>query len=558
MAFVKRHQPCPICGSSDAASINENGSAKCFSCEEWMANYENPNSNYTQAPRVEEINNTNVVHFSKDDYVGIFSALSDRSIKEETAKRYNVRVVLNTDGSLKEHYYPYYKNNELCGYKVRKIKDKKFYSQGKINDAELFGQSVCQPGGKYVTLTEGECDAMAAYELTGSRWPCVSIRNGASSATTDVKNNLEFLESFENVIICFDNDKVGKEAAAKVAALFRPNKAKIMTLPSSFKDPNDMLRQGAYKEFTEAFWQSSTYTPSGILRVSEKLYEWQDRSNLAKVSYPWEGLNNKLFGLRAKELVVLAGGTGLGKSALTRELSHWILNNSEDNIGIVALEEDWRRTVDGLLSIEANAKLHLEEVRNNYTEEELKDVYQKVLGEDRVFVHAHFGVNEIDEVLSKLRYMIVGCDCKWIVIDHLHMFISGSEERDERKAIDSIMLELRKLCEETGACMILVSHLNRGHTSEGHENGAEVRINNLRGSHGIAHIADCIIALERNQQSENEIESKTTRLRVLKSRYTGDVGMAAQLLYDDVTGRLIEVPLTNPDNSLEFDDIIPF
>ncbi len=551
MAFVKRHQPCPICGSSDAASINENGSAKCFSCEEWMANYENPNSNYTQIPRVEEINSTNVVHFSKDDYVGIFSALSDRSIKEETAKRYNVRVVLNTDGSLKEHYYPYYKNNELCGYKVRKIKDKKFYSQGKINDAELFGQSVCQPGGKYVTLTEGECDAMAAYELTGSRWPCVSIRNGASSATTDVKNNLEFLESFENVIICFDNDKVGKEAAAKVAALFRPNKAKIMNLPSSFKDPNDMLRQGAYKEFTEAFWQSSTYTPSGILRVSEKLYEWQDRSNLAKVSYPWEGLNNKLFGLRAKELVVLAGGTGLGKSALTRELSHWILNNSEDNVGIVALEEDWRRTVDGLLSIEANAKLHLEEVRNNYTEEELKNVYKKVLGEDRVFVHAHFGVNEIDEVLSKLRYMIIGLDCKWVVIDHLGMMTSAMAEGDERRAIDNIMTRLRSLVEETGVGMILVSHLRRIDGNKGHENGIEVAMSHLRGSNGIGQISDCVIALERNQQSDDPVESATTRLRILKSRYTGETGLAGHLLYDKDTGRLSETFVTEDKEEIE-------
>lgn len=564
MTFVKFHQPCPLCNSSDAASINDDGSAWCFSCERRMKDYENPNSNYTGKPREEnfnntevEFNNSNVVYFSKDDYVGIFSSLTDRSIKEETAKKYGVRVTLNNDGTLKEHYYPYYKNKELAGYKVRKIKDKGFSIQGKISDAELFGQSGCQTGGKYITLTEGECDAMAAYELTGSKWPCVSIINGASSATKNVKDNLEFLESFENVIICFDNDKAGKESALKVAALFKPNKAKIMSLPESYKDPNDMLRQGAYKEFTEAFWQSSTYTPSGILRVSEKLYDWQDRSNLTKVSYPWDGLNDKLFGLRAKELVVLAGGTGLGKSALTREISHWILNNSEDNIGIVALEEDWKRTVDGLLSIEANAKLHLEEVRNNYTDDELSEIYKKVLSEDRVFIHAHFGVNAIDDVLSKLRYMIVGCDCKWIIIDHLHMFVSGSEERDERKAIDNIMLELRSLCEETGACMILVSHLNRGHTAEGHENGAEVRINNLRGSHGIAHIADCIIALERNQQSDNEIESKTTRLRVLKSRYTGDVGLAAQLLYDDITGRLIEVPLTNPDSSLEFEDV-PF
>ena len=39
MAFVKYHQPCPLCGSSDAASINEDGSAYCFSCDKRVNDY---------------------------------------------------------------------------------------------------------------------------------------------------------------------------------------------------------------------------------------------------------------------------------------------------------------------------------------------------------------------------------------------------------------------------------------------------------------------------------------------------------------------------------------
>ena len=37
----KLHQPCPLCKSSDAVGINEDGSAKCFSCGEFMPNYNN-------------------------------------------------------------------------------------------------------------------------------------------------------------------------------------------------------------------------------------------------------------------------------------------------------------------------------------------------------------------------------------------------------------------------------------------------------------------------------------------------------------------------------------
>ena len=102
------------------------------------------------------------------------------------------------------------------------------------------------------------------------------------------------------------------------------------------------------------------------------------------------------------------------------------------------------------------------------------------------------------------------------------------------------MTRLRSIVEETGAGVVLVSHLRRTSSDKGHENGIEVSLSHLRGSQSIAQLSDCVIALERNQQSENEEEANTTKLRVLKSRYTGDVGVACQLIYQSETGRLVE------------------
>jgi twinkle protein len=118
------------------------------------------------------------------------------------------------------------------------------------------------------------------------------------------------------------------------------------------------------------------------------------------------------------------------------------------------------------------------------------------------------------------------------------------------------MTRLRSICEETGAGMILVSHLRRVDGNKGHENGIQVSLSHLRGSQSIAQLSDCVIALERNQQSDDVDESNTTVLRVLKSRYTGDVGRACSLLYDRETGRLNEVPnedYEDDNNDIEFD-----
>lgn len=561
MTFIKFNLPCTDCASSDAVQMNDNGTAKCFSCGSWFTNYSNPSPdsspiNYSVIDAETIKKSDTVVHISKDDYIGTFSPLTDRSIKEETAKKYNVRVTFKKDGTIDEHYYPYYDSNkELIAYKIRKIANKGFSSRGSIQKSTLFGQTLFSEGGKYITITEGECDAMSAYELSGSKWPCVSIKNGAQSAGNDIKKNIEYLESFDNIIICFDTDKAGRKASLDVAALFKPNKAKIMTLPSEYKDANDMLKAKDFGGYTQCFWNASTYTPSGILRISEKLSDWKDRSKIPSILYPWEGLNDKLLGLRGGELIVITGGTGLGKSLITRELTHHIVKSSEDRVGIIALEEDWRRTVDGLLAIDINDRLDLEDVRSKYSEGELDHVFNSFMSSDQVYIHAHFGVSSEADIMSKLRYFIIGCNCKWIVLDHLHMITAslGSGSNDV-KIIDNTMATLRSLAAETGVGIILVSHLSKISASSGYENGSSVSLNNLRGSAGIGQLSDAVIALERNQQSLNEVEARTTRLRILKSRHIGKVGLAAQLVYDEDRGRLDEVPLSES-SDLEFDTV---
>ena len=89
--FVKYHVPCHECGSKDAVSVNEDGSAKCFSCDKFYSNYEGkvtPMTNYikesTPKPHVN-------VHG------GIFGKLIDRNITKETAEKYGVKVVYDSN-----------------------------------------------------------------------------------------------------------------------------------------------------------------------------------------------------------------------------------------------------------------------------------------------------------------------------------------------------------------------------------------------------------------------------------------------------------------------------
>jgi twinkle protein len=288
--FVKHRQPCPSCNGSDPVSINEDGSAKCFSCGTFFTDYKNPNG-VTQiniAPKLEK------TFF--DSYRGTFGALTDRGISEEVSKKYGVRVVYHKDGSVAEHIYPYYNGNEIAGTKTRYVNNKNFKMTGTFNGTGLFGEQLYKKGGKYLTITEGECDALAVAEL-GIRTAVVSIKRGSASAVRDVRESIEFIESFEQVVIAFDNDKAGRTAAREVASILKPGKARILKLTDGYKDPNDMLKGKKFTEFTKAWFEAKVYTPSGILELSSRKDKWLTREVKQSIAFPYAGLNKKLYGL---------------------------------------------------------------------------------------------------------------------------------------------------------------------------------------------------------------------------------------------------------------------
>ena len=121
--------------------------------------------------------------------------------------------------------------------------------------------------------------------MQGSKYAAVSVNNGVQSLN-EIKANLEFIESFKEVFICYDNEPKAREAARKVADLIA-GKARIVILPDEYKDANEMLQAGKGAEFSRAFWAAQTYTPSGVINLSNKISSLSTREQKPSVPYPW-------------------------------------------------------------------------------------------------------------------------------------------------------------------------------------------------------------------------------------------------------------------------------
>ena len=176
MPFVKHKQPCPACGGSDPVSVNANGSGWCFSCRTYLPDY--GTAEVQQLDTLTEFDECPKDSTMNHNSTATYNALTDRQISLETAKKYGVKSTTNGT-KIDKHYYPYYNGHEFAATKVRR-QDKNFAWTGSPKDVGLFGENLFKAGGKFITLVEGECDAMAAYELMGSKWPVVSIRSGAT------------------------------------------------------------------------------------------------------------------------------------------------------------------------------------------------------------------------------------------------------------------------------------------------------------------------------------------------------------------------------------------
>lgn len=462
---------------------------------------------------------------------GQVQSLAKRKIREDTCQHFGYRVGEYGGHNAQFAYYFDPKTRQPVACKVR-FPDKSFIFNGDTKAAGLYGQHLWRDGGKMVVVTEGEIDALSVSQVQGNKWPVVSIPQGAPSAKKALQKAYEWLDKFDTIILMFDMDEPGRKAAVECAEVFSPGKVKIADLP--LKDASEMLQADRGDEIVRSIWNAKTYRPDGIVDGMSLWEAVAHEDDTVSQPYPWSALNEKTHGIRTGELVTITAGSGIGKSAVVREVAHHLLRLG-DTIGMIMLEESTKRTALSLMGIELNKRLEIS--REGISEDEFKQAFDRTLGSGRIYLYDHFGSTEIENLLSRVRYMARALNCKWIILDHLSIVVSGLDDGgDERKLIDRAMTLLRTLVQETGIGLILVSHLKRP-AGQGHEDGAQTSLSQLRGSAAIGQLSDMVIGLERNQQGD---DPNVTTVRILKNRFSGNTGVAGELHYNDDTGRLTE------------------
>lgn len=472
-----------------------------------------------------------------------------RGLNKETTTKYDARFKVGkntlTDATeIQTCVFPY-SNEEgsIVAQKIKncdvilnedgdKVREKDFYSTGSMNKGLLFGQDKFKPNPKMsITITEGEEDAMACYQLSGN-FPAVSLKNGASAAEKDVRENYEYLNGFKEVYIAFDSDDVGRAAAKKVAEMF-PAKCKIVDF-GAYKDANNLLIQegnGAVGKYKNIFYNSKEIKTEGIL-TSQALKDiaLSQSEPIKSYPYPWKGLNNMTLGFRLGEYSLWVAEQKVGKTTTLRETIMGALASSEDiKVGAVLLEDTLEKNVKAFVSLQANKPLHLKQQGDEYTDQD-KEEYEKNVEDftwDRIAIIDKSYCKSTGDMINKIKELVHAMDCNYIIVDNIITMVRmAGGGQDERQAMNSLNHELVTLAEDANVHIAAVTHLNR----EG----------NIQGSSDLEKAAHLVVRLERDKEAGTVELRNQTHLHVAENRFTGYTGEACVLQYDPETGRQFE------------------
>lgn len=588
-AIIERHVGCvnTACGSSDAMTIyeeeTENGdviyNAHCYSCEKNFTNNQLAETDWAEELGIQKLGKSRGVmrkekkkNFITDEQLQfikdttVIDASRYRDIHKGVNERFQVKSEFNKDGKLLKRFYPIYVEDreEVAGYKVRVVETKDFYSIGfSGSDSELAGMRFMPKSGKYLLITGGEEDMMCAYNILAtyqhkkgySPIPVVSPSTSESASVKNIQKNYEWLDNFERIIICLDNDKVGREYAEKVAQVCPVGKAYIMDCP--IKDACAAKEAGKDKEFIDAFYKATKYKPKGISSSSELGESVRQELNMVKVPLPnfMSKLQDMMSGgIPLGYIVNVGAASGGGKTSIINEMIYYWIFNSPYLVGIVSLELTKGQYGIAMLSRHLGKKLQLFS--------DPKDAIEFVNRPDNVQKEQELWTNEegdprwyllderegaIENIKNQIKQLVVSCECRIIVLDPLQDILDSSTNEEQAD-----FMRFQKQMVAKGVTFVNINHVRKAGSGEkAGSQGRDLVEEDFAGSSTIFKSGGINILAMRDKYHEDPVIRNTTRVILSKCRHTGASGPAGEWYYDNNTHTLHDKETFFKDNTIE-------
>lgn len=396
-------------------------------------------------------------------------------------------------------------------------------------------------------ICEGEPDCLSAIEAGFKN--AVSVPLGSSNLHW-IDENLEWLDQFDSIIICADNDEAGIKMQKECVPRLGSWRTKVVDIPAipigntgrQTKDLNEILYVCVKEKVLELILDAKDSPVPSVADLSD--VEPTEYEDVDGVTSGLKAIDNELMRLFFGTLTIVSGQPGAGKSslltqimcnAIDHEIGAWIFSGELPN----GVEKSWfnyifagPRNVTDAVSRRGNPYKKI----STTTLAEINKAYK-----GRWFIYRDDYDNTLEKLIASMTDTVRKYGTRCLILDNF-MCIDTEDSDEELRSQTQTIKKLIEFAKKYQVAVILVCHPRKMDAS------TNVGIYDIAGTSNIVNLAHRTIGLRRVTDTERENAAKYSEKRrellkydvivtIIKDRMFGRQNIDVGLYYDPASRR---------------------
>lgn len=478
----------------------------------------------------------------------VYAYFEQRKISRETLDALDVRQ--DSEGNV---VFNYYDTNDVLtmvkykpSHKVQHGQAKCWCQQNSDTAPLLFNMNRINVNSPLL-ICEGEPDCLSAIEAGFKN--AVSVPLGSSNLHW-IDENLEWLDQFESIIICADNDDAGVKMQKECVPRLGSWRTKVVDIPAIpigntgrvTKDLNEILYVCGKDKVLELILDAKDSPVPSVADLSD--VEPTEYEDVDGVTTGLKAIDDELMRLFFGTLTIVSGQPGSGKSSLLTQLacnsldndiSTWLFSGELSN----GVEKSWfnyifagPRNITDAISRRGNPYKKI----STTTLAEINKTYK-----GRWHIYRDDYDNTLDKLIASMTDTVRKYGARCLILDNFMCIDTETSEEELRSQTDTIK-KLIEFAKKYQVAVILVCHPRKM------DAGTNVGIYDIAGTSNIVNLAHRTIGLRRVTDAERENAAKYSEKRrqllkydvivtVVKDRMFGRQNIDVGLYYDPASRR---------------------